>query len=107
MRLMDYAEVIRSKNASPFITTLDIFFSDGEKYQTVRDSEAITPQAIAELYKIPLEDVLGIWFVDECLGIKISFLKPVPSDDPTCADLYGAQQSSPLFELKIDQKKRV
>ncbi len=101
MKLMDLATVIRSKNASPFITTLDLFFEDQENYLKVKSSGVLTETLIADLYKMSLEDVLGVWFVDDCQGIKISILKHYPSDHPLSTDLYGAQQNAPLLEIDI------
>lgn len=101
MKLKDLATVIRSKNASPFITTLDLFFESRDNYNKVKASKVLTPGFIATLYKLPVSDVLGVWFVDECQGIKISILKHVPSDHPLSSDLYGAQQNAPLLEVEI------
>jgi hypothetical protein len=50
---------------------------------------------------MPEERVLGIWFVDLCQGIKISYLKPRAADDINGTDVYGAQQSAPLVELEV------
>ncbi|HKM43502.1 MAG TPA: DUF4387 domain-containing protein [Limnochordia bacterium] len=101
MKLMELATVIRSKNASPFMTTLDLFFEQKESYLKVKDSEVLTPELIASLYKLPVEDVIGVWFVDGCQGIKISILKHYPSDHPLSTDLYGAQQNAPLLDVEI------
>ncbi|HHY09315.1 MAG TPA: DUF4387 domain-containing protein [Firmicutes bacterium] len=102
MKLKELATVIRSKNASPFITTLDIFFSSETNYKKVKGSGVLSKQLIAELYKLEIQDVLGIWFVDECQGIKISILKHVPADHPLATDLYGAQQNAPLLEVQVE-----
>lgn len=101
MRLMNLATVIRSKNASPFITTLDLFFESKDNYYQVKSSGVLTVALIAQLYKLPEDQVLGVWFVDQCQGIKISILKHVPSDHPLSTDLYGAQQNVPLLEIEI------
>jgi hypothetical protein len=101
MKLRDLATVIRSKNASPFITTLDLFFANLENYNRVKASGVLTTELIAKLYKLPLDSVLGVWFVDDCQGIKISILKHVPSDHPLATDLYGAQQNVPLLDIDI------
>ena len=102
VKLRDLAAVIRSKNASPFVTALDVFFDDPVSYSQVKGSGSITKESIARLYRLPIDDVLGVWFVDACLGIKISYLKPQPSDDPQAGDLYGAQQNAPLLDLDIE-----
>jgi hypothetical protein len=101
VKLKDLATVIRSKNASPFVTTLDVFFAQSENYEAVKASGVLTKELLAELYKLPVESVLGIWFVDDCQGIKMSILKHVPSDHPSAGDLYGAQQNAPLLEIEV------
>ncbi len=102
MKLKDLATVIRSKNASPFITTLDLFFENRDNYVKVKETGVLTSERIADLYKLPSDHVLGIWFVDDCQGIKISILKHVPSDHPLSTDLYGAQQNAPLLDIEIE-----
>lgn len=101
MKLGEIAKVIRSKNAGPFKLTLDLLFEDEEAYRKVKNSGAINRKMIAALYKIKPEDVEGIFFIDEVLGIKITFLKKIPSDDPACEDVYGAQQHVPLLDLEL------
>jgi len=46
---------------------------------------------------------LGIFFVDEARGIKITVPKPggVASGDPDCRDIYGAQYYIPLLDVEI------
>ena len=58
------ASVVRSKNAEPFFTTIDIYFSDDDSYKRVKDSGVITKERVAEAYNIPEEAVYGIFFVD-------------------------------------------
>ncbi|QUL98165.1 MAG: DUF4387 domain-containing protein [Candidatus Fermentithermobacillus carboniphilus] len=101
MKLAEMASVIRSKNASPFVTTLDIFFEDRNNFLRVKDSGVLNKETISRLYKVPQDSILGIWFVDLCCGIKISFLKPKAADDIESSDVYGAQQNAPLLDLEI------
>ncbi|MBO2518420.1 MULTISPECIES: DUF4387 domain-containing protein [Limnochorda] len=101
MKLPELARVIRSKNASPFLTTIDIIFNDEGAFTRVRDAGVLTPERVAELYGIAPDQVLGVWFVETCLAAKVSFIKPVPSDAFESADLYGAQQHVPMLDLDI------
>ena len=57
MDLQDIARVIRSKNAGPRCTTLDIMFNTDEDYRRVIASGAITRELISQLYSLPVEDV--------------------------------------------------
>ena len=103
MKLHELATVLRSKSAGPFMNTIDIFFDAEEPYRRVKDSGILTKDLVARLYPITLEEVLGIYFVDEARGIKITLPKPygVASGDPDCRDMYGAQYYIPLLDIDI------
>ena len=99
--LDSFATVIRSKNASPFKVTLDIFFDNSSKFKKVKESGVLSIQNIARLYGIATENVDGIYFVDQALGIKITLIKEFPSDHFLSRDCYGAQQHLPLLKIEI------
>jgi hypothetical protein len=103
MKLSELAKVLRSKNAGPFLTTLDILFDTDAAYLKVRDSGILTKEYIARLYGISPKEVLGIYSVDAARGIKITIPKPVgmACGDPECRDLFGAQQHIPLLDIEI------
>ncbi len=85
------------------MNTIDIFFNMDEPYRRVRDSGRLTKDLVARLYHISPEEVLGIFFVDEARGIKITVPKPygVASGDPDCRDIYGALYYIPLLDVEI------
>jgi hypothetical protein len=98
---MELAKVIRSKNASPFLTTLDIFFKDNASYERVKKSGIISKKYIARLYNISEKDVVGIYYYGAASGMKITIIKPEASGDIKCPDVYGAQQHVPLLKIEI------
>jgi hypothetical protein len=100
-KIAELAEVLRSKNASPFITTCDIFFKNEEGYRRVKESGVITKDLIARLYNLPVEDIITLQYLDIVKGLKISFLKPIPAGAPGCTDTFGAQQHAPLLSIEI------
>jgi hypothetical protein len=102
-RLSDVAAVIRSKNASPFKLTVDIFFNNKESYLAFKESKILTKDLIARLYGISPAKVETIFYLDEALGAKVSFIKPVASDELGSTDVYGAQQHAPLLDLIIPE----
>ena len=51
MRLKELVKKIRSKNAGPFLLTIDIFCSDKKNFETIIQN--ITKIVISKLYKIP------------------------------------------------------
>ena len=99
--LGDLAALVRSKNAGPFRYTLDVVFSDEEAYRAAKRSAVLSPERVAKLYKIPLEDVIGIRSFDAARAIKITLRRAVPSGSPGDTDVYGAQQHAPLLTLEI------
>ncbi len=100
-RLVDLAQMLRSKNSGPFLITLDVFFSEEAVYRRVVDSKAITAESIMQLYHLEASDLCGIYFFDAALGIKITYHRPVSSGTCGDSDVYGAQQHAPLMELLI------
>lgn len=100
-RLVDLAQMLRSKNSGPFLITLDVFFSDEAIYRRVVDSKAISEESILKLYHLEAPNLCGIYFFDAALGIKITYHRSVSSGTCGDSDVYGAQQHAPLMELLI------
>lgn len=101
-RLDTLARVIRSKNATPFLLTLDIFFENSESYERVKRSKALNKERLASLYRVPLEYVKAILFIDSARAVKMVLLKRTPSGDPGFADIYGNQQNVLLLDIEIE-----
>jgi hypothetical protein len=99
--LGDLAEFVRSKNAGPFWITLDIFFATDADYQRVDAAGILAPSTIADLYRVPPEDV-GIFRLPDLRAIKISFPRPVPQGSFTDRDIHAGQQHIPLAQLAIN-----
>jgi hypothetical protein len=100
MYLQDIAKVIRSKNAGPRCTTLDIMFNSDADYQKVLQSSVISAALIAELYSIPLDDVKIIEYPISH-ALKIAIPRKVTAGDPGDRDVYGAQQHARLLKVQI------
>jgi len=100
MQLQDIAKVIRSKNAGPRCTTLDIMFNDDADYQRVKQGGAIDAALIARLYDTPEQDVKIIDY-PMARALKIAIPRKVTAGDPGDRDVYGAQQHSRLFEVEV------
>jgi hypothetical protein len=100
-RLYDLAEVLRSKNAGPLYTTLDVLFADRDTYQRVMSSEVLTPDLVADLYG-PDSSEVRIVFFDAAKAVKVTFPRVGPtSGAPGDRDVYGAQQHVPLANVMI------
>ena len=99
--MADLATVIRSKNAGPFLITLDVFFDDEEIFRKVRDSGAVTREMIAKAYRVKESDIRELTFFDPAAALKITLTRWVGSAAPGDTDVFGAQQHVPLMNLSF------
>ena len=102
VRLRDVASVIRSKNAGPFELTLDILLKDDETFEMLRKADVINAKSIANLYRIPESDVIGIVYFPNARAIKATTVRPCASGALQERDVYGAQQHGPLMSLVLE-----
>jgi hypothetical protein len=100
MHLSDYAALIRSKNAGPFVLTFDILFSDDASYEQVKNSGALNAEMFARLYKIDPANV-RFFECDKARAFKFSIPHPTIQAALGCADLHGGQQFIPLLDVEI------
>jgi hypothetical protein len=106
VELKDIATTFRSKNADPFITTCDIFIKEESDFDWLKHSGVLTADKVADLYGMPREAMIGVYFIDAIRAVKVSFYKTfkgkyVASGDLEDLDLVGAQQHIPLLRLRI------
>jgi len=99
-KLGEMARLIRSKNAGPFELTFDIMFEDKESFQRVFDSNALSQKVIADLYRVPIEDV-KFFIVPAALAFKASIPRPRFQGDLLDSDGHGGQQYAPLLDIEI------
>ena len=102
VKLKEIANVIRSKNAGPFELTLDVLLKDQETFEKIRKADIMNKTVIAQLYKIPEEDVLSIVYFPNALAIKATSVRPMPSGAMGERDVYGAQQHGPLVDFTFE-----
>lgn len=97
----DVAAFVTSKNAGPFLLTLDVVFPDAASYARFKRLRALTPQVIAGLYGVAEADVLKIVEFDPAHAVKVTVRRPLGSGAVGDTDVYGAQQHVPLMEYVI------
>lgn len=102
MRLGDLAKLLRSKNAGPFMLTIDILLPDRDAYERARSSGLLTAGRIAALYDVPAGEV-AIFEIEEFFAIKISFPRPIPSGAEGDSDVYGCQYMARLARLPLPE----
>ena len=97
--LSEMAEVIRSKNAGPFVVTFDILFNSKEDFEAVRKAGLVNRAKVCQLYNVSDNELLGWEFYPFANAIKFSMQREVSAGGPRDADAYGAQQHAPLLDL--------
>lgn len=101
-KLIDLAEVIRSKNSGPFELTFDIIFKDWKDFEEVCEAKIFNKPLIARLYNIPVEKVINIVEFRQAKAIKATIERPISSGQLGETDVYGAQQHAPLLSLEFE-----
>ncbi|MBI2906930.1 MAG: DUF4387 domain-containing protein [Chloroflexi bacterium] len=99
-KISELAMVCRSKNAGPFLVTLDIVFPDRETYERVRKTGVIDRKLFSRLYGVP---ETAVEFTEYSPGhaFKATIPRLVGSGDIEDTDVYGAQQHAPLLDVEI------
>jgi len=103
--LRDYASIIRSKNAGPYRLTFDILFRDEASFRTVCESNAVTRDSVARLYRLPADQVSSLFVVPMGRAIKVTLRRPIGQGEFGDSDIYGCQQHAPLLDLPIPTQK--
>jgi hypothetical protein len=101
MKLHELASVVRSKNAGPFLVTIDIFFSERDAFDRVRTSGLLEPESVARLYGRDIDDVVGVFWEPVPLGVKLTIRKRPSVNDLFCGDLFGSHQHVPIAYAEI------
>jgi hypothetical protein len=100
-RLAELANEISSKNAGNFFLTFDIVFDDAEAYRRVKAARVLTREAIAALYRMPVDDVLHVIEFDQGLSFKVAVRRAHASGAVGETDVFGAQQYAPLLDVEV------
>lgn len=102
-KLGDMAQVLRSKNAGPFLITVDIMFDSEHAFQRVLDSGAVTSETVAPRYGLLAGDVRVVSYA-RAKAIKVTLPRLWGARGAGSAgdrDVYGAQQHAPLLNIDI------
>src|SRR5436309_14652470 len=91
----EIAAFVTSKNAGPFLLTLDIVFPDRATYERFKTLKELDRVTIAGLYGVMAEDVLKIIEFDPAYAVKITLRRPLGSGRLGESDLYGARHPRP------------
>lgn len=99
-KLGEIAKLIRSKNAGPWILTVDVMLPDAETFQTVVRSGVLTAEKVGPLLGADPSTV-QVYDYAPAHTVKISFPRPVPNGHPDDSDVFGGQQFAPLVTVEV------
>ena len=102
VKLIDIAQVIRSKNSGPYELTFDIIFKDWDMFEKVCSTKVINEELVAGLYNIPVDKVINIVEFKPAKAIKATIVRPIASGELGETDVYGAQQHAPLLGIELE-----
>jgi hypothetical protein len=94
------ADICRSKNAGPYILTIDFLFKNKETYQKLKNSSTLNKEIIGGLYKVNPEQV-EINYFDIVMAVKISMPRRRSNGSRYDTDVFGAQHHMPLMDLEF------
>ena len=101
-KLWQVTKLIRSKNAGPFLLTLDIVFPDEATYRAFVARRPLDRATVARLYGLTPEDVVDIIEFEPAFAVKVTLKRPWASGAVGETDVYGAQQHVPLARHAIE-----
>jgi len=102
--LYDLAVVLRSKNAGPFLMTIDVMLPDRASFLRVATSPAFSVETISSAYGVDAREVRVIP-VEEINTVKVTLPRMVGergSGSPGDTDVYGAQHHGPLIDIEVE-----
>jgi hypothetical protein len=99
--LADLAEIVRSKNCSPFALTLDVIFPTDEIYRRAKENGVVDRALVRRIYGIDDERILDIVYFDAARAVKVTIARPAASGAVGDTDVYGAQQHVPLLTAEV------
>lgn len=99
-RLGDAVQAVRSKNAGPFMVTVDVFCGTEAAFQWV--NAAVSTAAVGRLYGVDPERI-GRYELPDIRAVKFSFPRPAPQGSRGDRDMHGAQWAVLLAESEFGE----
>jgi len=101
VKLADIASFVKSANAGATLITFDIGFPDNETFRRVLRCGALSPEAIAKIYRLKREQV-RIYEYAPASTIKITLPRPSMTGGIDERDFDGVQQFAPLLDIEVN-----
>lgn len=101
MKLREFAQLVRSKNAGVDHVTVDFIFKEYEDYRKLIDSVPLDISKIAEIYGVNEENISHFLALESMKTLKFTLKRPRSGGSPGEHDLYGSQFYIPLAEMEV------
>lgn len=98
IRLGDIVQKVRSKNAGPFVLTIDIFCGDPQTYQKIIKN--LKTEAVSQLFGAERQ-LVKRFDMRDLKVVKFSFPRPVIQGARKDRDMHGASYGALLADLTI------
>jgi hypothetical protein len=90
---------MRSKNAGPFLVTVDMFFDTAADYERVANWPSL---AVETARRLDVDaEVVQVYRVADIRAVKITVPRRVVSGSLGDVDVYGCQQHVPLLTIDV------
>jgi hypothetical protein len=90
--------LVRSKDAGPFMLTIDFFFVDADSHRAFIAADVFSAARIGALYGVD-PTVVQSFDLPDINALKISFPRPVISGDFGDTDITGGQQYALVIDM--------
>jgi hypothetical protein len=71
-------------------------------FNEVKANNIFNEKMFAELYKIPVKNIIKVVYFDPAKAVKVTIVRPIPSGNFGETDVYGAQQHAPLMNFSFE-----
>lgn len=97
--------IVRTKNAGPFLFTLDIVFKERDVYEAVKAHRLLSREVIAAAYGVPVEEVVVFETFDNVTAMKATLRRKVRAASPGDQDVYAMNQEVPALTIRFPAAK--
>lgn len=101
MKLREFAQLVRSKNAGVDHVTIDFIFKEHEDYNNLIANIPLNKNKIAEIYGVNESDISHFLVLEGMKTLKFTLKRPRSGGSPGEHDLYGSQYYIPLAEMEV------
>jgi hypothetical protein len=103
--LSELCNILRTKNAGPYLFTLDIVFKDRGVYEAVKTHRLLTRELIAAVYGVGVEWVTVFESFDNINAFKATIRRQRVAGAPGDSDVYAKNQEVPALTIRIPLEK--